>query len=236
MLPRSLCKLPGRGKKPQSCDIGVVHVSILEQFSPLHGSTLLLPEVRGAFPQPKRRALWQTSTFIVRWEALHWIPGDISTRRAPTPRFSRRETSSHFAPIAVVPTRVPIGFCKKITAIDVLEGINTSDFFRGVLTRPQVPAFDSSGKRSVSTTLLRRFQSLTLPIRGVLGRICRPSLCCKKGAGGRRMRRTADDRRRNSAVERIKGNEVPCPAFPPQQNSRWATIFCTISAVRVRLR
>jgi hypothetical protein len=32
-------------------------------------------------------------------------------------------TSSHFAAIAVVPTRVPIGFCKQITT-DALEGMN----------------------------------------------------------------------------------------------------------------
>jgi len=102
---------------------GVVPVSIFEQFSSLHGYTLLLPEVRGAFPQPKRRASWQTSAFIVQWEALHWILGDISTPRAPIPRFSIRETSSHFAVIAVVPTKVPIGFCKKITTTDALEGM-----------------------------------------------------------------------------------------------------------------
>ena len=90
-----------------------VHVSIFERFSSLHGSKLLLPEVRGSLPRPKRRTSWQTSAFIVQWEALHRILGDISTPRVPIPRFSLRETSSHFAAIAVVPTRVPIGFCKR---------------------------------------------------------------------------------------------------------------------------
>ena len=59
------------------------------------------------------RRAWQTSACIVRWEALHRILGDISTPRVPTPRFSLRETSSHFAAIVLVPTGVPIGCCKR---------------------------------------------------------------------------------------------------------------------------
>jgi hypothetical protein len=41
------------------------------------------------------------------------ILGDISTPHVRILRFSLRETSSHFAAIVVVPTRVPIGFCKR---------------------------------------------------------------------------------------------------------------------------
>jgi hypothetical protein len=83
--------------------------------SPLfHCSKLLLPSISRVAPErPKRRASWQTSGFIVQWGALHRILGDISTPRVPILRFSRRETSSHFAAIPVVPTRAPIGFCKR---------------------------------------------------------------------------------------------------------------------------
>jgi hypothetical protein len=88
-------------------------VSTFERFSSLLGSKLLLPQVRGSLRQPKRGTSWQTSAFIVQWEALHRILGDISTRRVHIPRFSLREKSSHFAAIALVPTRVPIGFCKR---------------------------------------------------------------------------------------------------------------------------
>src|SRR5579864_3191452 len=101
--------------------LGSVPVSIFERFSFLHGSKLLLPEVRGPLPPPKRRTSWQTSAFIVQWEARHRMLGDISTPRVPTPRFSLRETSSHFAAIAVVPTRVPIGFCKRSRRLLHLE-------------------------------------------------------------------------------------------------------------------
>ena len=46
-------------------------------------------------------------------EAPHRILGDTDTRHVPIPRFSKRGTSWHLAPIAVVPTKAPIGLCKR---------------------------------------------------------------------------------------------------------------------------
>jgi hypothetical protein len=60
-----------------------------------------------------RGTSWQTSGLIVQWEVLHRLLGHICTPRVTISRFSLRETSSHFATIQVVPTRVPIGFCKR---------------------------------------------------------------------------------------------------------------------------
>ena len=110
-----------------------VHLSSFEQLSSLHGSRLLLSNSSRAAPAAKRRTSWQTSGFIVQWEALHRILGYISTPRVSIPRFSLRETSSHFAAIAVVPTRVPIGFCKRSRQLLHFEH-EPSAFSGGVLT------------------------------------------------------------------------------------------------------
>jgi hypothetical protein len=69
----------------------------------------------------------------VQWGALHRILGDISTPRVPILRFSLRETSSHFAAIAVVPTRVPIGFCKRSRRLLQFEHEGAA-FSGGILT------------------------------------------------------------------------------------------------------
>jgi hypothetical protein len=117
-------------------------VSIFERFSSLPGSKLLAARSSRVAPAAQEENLWQTSAVIVQWEALQPILGAISTPRVPIPRLSLRDTSSHFAAIAVVPTRVPIGFCKRSRRLLSLEHERSA--FSGNLPNPgaarKVPA------------------------------------------------------------------------------------------------